>query len=56
MSANARDIDAYWMPFTANRDFKKQPRIISGAAGHHYTTPDGTRLYDMFSGLWTTGV
>ena len=26
----------YWMPFTANRDFKKNPRIVSGAEGHHY--------------------
>ena len=53
---NAVTTDALWMPFTANRDFKKQPRIISGAQGHHYTTTDGRRLYDTFSGLWTTGV
>jgi beta-alanine--pyruvate transaminase len=46
----------YWMPFTANRDFNKQPRVISGAEGHWYTTDDGTRLYDTFSGLWTSGV
>lgn len=50
------NVDAYWMPFTANRDFKQNPRIISGAAGHHYTLSDGTRLYDTFSGLWTSGV
>ncbi len=49
-------VDAYWMPFTANRDFKKAPRIISGASGHHYTTSDGRKLYDLFSGLWTTGL
>jgi beta-alanine--pyruvate transaminase len=55
MSA-ANDIDAFWMPFTANRDFKKEPRIITGASGHHYTTADGTRLYDSFSGLWTSGL
>ena len=48
--------NAYWMPFTANRDFNKQPRVISGASGHWYTTADGKRLYDTFSGLWTTGV
>jgi beta-alanine--pyruvate transaminase len=46
----------YWMPFTANRDFSRKPRIISGADGHWYTRPDGTRLYDTFSGLWTSGV
>ncbi len=49
------DLDAYWMPFTANRDFKKEPRIITGAKGHHYTTESGETLYDMFSGLWTSG-
>ena len=46
----------YWMPFTANRDFKKKPRVITGANGHWYTTDDGTRLYDTFSGLWTSGI
>ncbi|MEE4660237.1 MAG: aspartate aminotransferase family protein [Halieaceae bacterium] len=48
--------DAYWMPFTANRDFKKAPRIISGAQGHYYTTESGDRLYDLFAGLWTCGI
>ncbi|MDA1062865.1 MAG: aspartate aminotransferase family protein [Proteobacteria bacterium] len=56
MSSSAKKVDAYWMPFTANRDFKKRPRIISGASGHYYTSTDGTRLYDMFSGLWTSGL
>ncbi len=56
MSAATNDLDAYWMPFTANRDFKKKPRIIKAASGHHYTANDGTRLYDMFSGLWTSGL
>ena len=54
MSAVA--FDAYWMPFTANRAFKKEPRIITGAEGHYYTAADGRRLYDIFSGLWTTGL
>ncbi|MDH3352049.1 MAG: aspartate aminotransferase family protein [Gammaproteobacteria bacterium] len=54
MSAAA--VDAFWMPFTANRDFKQHPRIITGASGHYYTTADGSRLYDTFSGLWTSGV
>ncbi|MDJ0904999.1 MAG: aspartate aminotransferase family protein [Woeseiaceae bacterium] len=53
---NAVTTDALWMPFTANRDFKKKPRIICDAQGHYYTTTDGRRLYDTFSGLWTTGV
>ncbi|NIL94414.1 MAG: aminotransferase class III-fold pyridoxal phosphate-dependent enzyme [Woeseiaceae bacterium] len=53
---NAVTTDALWMPFTANRDFKKAPRVIVGADGHHYTTSDGRRVYDTFSGLWTCGV
>ncbi len=56
MSATAKNTDAYWMPYTANRDFKKNPRIITGASGHHYTAADGSKIYDMFSGLWTSGV
>ncbi|MEM6650546.1 MAG: aminotransferase class III-fold pyridoxal phosphate-dependent enzyme, partial [Pseudomonadota bacterium] len=52
---NSPNLDAYWMPFTANRDFKKQPRIITGAEGHYYQTDDGRKIYDAFSGLWTTG-
>ena len=56
MSTAKTDLDAYWMPYTANRDFKSKPRVISGASGHHYTAQDGTQLYDTFSGLWTSGV
>ena len=56
MSTAAQNIDAYWMPFTANRDFKENPRVITGAAGHHYTRSDGARIYDTFAGLWTSGV
>jgi len=56
MSTAQTSLDAYWLPFTANRDFKAKPRVISGASGHYYTLDDGTRLYDMFSGLWTSGL
>ena len=56
MAEAAQHIDAYWMPFTANRDFKKNPRIITGAEGHYYTTADGRKIYDLFAGLWTTGL
>ena len=44
------------MPFTSNRDFKRDPRIVVGAEGHHYLTEDGRRVYDSFAGLWTTGL
>ena len=53
---NAAIENAYWLPFTANRDFNKKPRVITGAEGHWYTTADGRRLYDTFSGLWTSGL
>ncbi len=56
MSSSPKNVDSYWMPFTANRDFKKKPRIITGAEGHYYFTDDGRKVYDSFSGLWTCGV
>ncbi len=56
MSVSAAAVDAYWMPFTANRDFKQKPRIIVGAEGHYYLTADGRKAYDAFSGLWTSGL
>jgi len=56
MSVTADQLDAYWMPFTPNRDFKQKPRIITAASGHHYTTDSGAQVYDMFAGLWTCGV
>ncbi len=49
-------LQAHWMPFTANSDFKRAPRILTGAEGHYYFTSDGRRVYDSFSGLWTTGL
>jgi len=56
MSSAASNLDAYWLPFTANRDFKAKPRVITGASGHYYTTENGSKVYDTFSGLWTCGV
>lgn len=50
-SANER-LDAYWMPFTANRDFKKSPRMFVAAKDLHYVTDDGRRVIDGTSGLW----
>ncbi len=46
------DLDAFWMPFTANRQFKKAPRLFAGAEGMHYITPDGRRVLDGTAGLW----
>lgn len=42
----------YWMPFTANRQFKARPRMIQKAAGMHYTTDDGRQILDGTAGLW----
>jgi len=48
-------LDAHWMPFTGNRDFKKDPRIIVSAKGNYYTDADGRQIFDGLSGLWTCG-
>ena len=45
-------LDAYWMPFTANRQFKSAPRMISGAQGMYFTTPEGRQVLDGVAGLW----
>jgi beta-alanine--pyruvate transaminase len=49
-------LDAYWMPFTGNRQFKKDPRIINGADGCYFTDGDGRQIFDGLSGLWTCGL
>jgi beta-alanine--pyruvate transaminase len=43
---------AFWMPFTANRQFKKAPRLLARAEGMHYWTPEGRQVLDGTSGLW----
>ncbi|PCI31954.1 MAG: aspartate aminotransferase family protein [Alphaproteobacteria bacterium] len=48
----ANDMDAYWMPFTANRQFKAHPRLIVGADGMYFKTSDGRDLLDGIAGLW----
>lgn len=46
------DLEAYWMPFTGNRFFKKHPRLITRAEGMYCYTHDGTKLLDAVAGLW----
>jgi beta-alanine--pyruvate transaminase len=46
------DLDAYWMPFTANRQFKGKPRMLGHASGMYYETPDGRKILDGVAGLW----
>src|ERR1700704_1418797 len=49
---NTLSLDAFWMPFTANRQFKAEPRLIASAEGMHYTTVDGRKVIDGSAGLW----
>jgi len=46
------DLSAFWMPFTANRQFKKNPRMFVAADGMYYTTADGRKVLDGTAGLW----
>jgi beta-alanine--pyruvate transaminase len=46
------DLEAYWMPFTGNRYFKQNPRLISRAEGMYCYTHDGQKLLDSVAGLW----
>lgn len=50
MTANT--LENYWMPFTANRDFKANPRMVVAAEGMHYTSEDGRQIMDGTAGLW----
>jgi len=51
-SMTRADLEALWMPFTANRQFKANPRILSRAEGMHYWTPEGRQILDGVAGLW----
>ena len=51
-AAAPNDLDAYWLPFTANRQFKRAPRLLQSAKGMYYRTVDGRRLLDGSAGLW----
>ena len=48
-------LDAFWMPFTPNRQFKAQPRLVVSAEGVCYRTEDGREVLDGTSGLWCVG-
>ena len=50
------NLDAYWMPYTGNRQFKRDPRIIQSAQGVWFTDSNGRKVLDGHSGLWTTGL
>lgn len=46
------DLNQFWMPFTANRDFKADPRMIAAAKGMNYIAADGRTILDSSAGLW----
>jgi beta-alanine--pyruvate transaminase len=50
--ANTLDTSHFWMPFTANRQFKQKPRLLASASGMYYTSDDGRKILDGTAGLW----
>jgi len=49
-------LDAHWMPFTGNRQFKQHPRMFVAAEGAYYTDAEGKQVFDGLSGLWCCGL
>jgi len=52
MALTESELSAWWMPFTANRQFKSAPMLLARAEGMHYFTPEGRPVLDGASGLW----
>jgi len=52
LNAAPNDLSAFWMPFTANRQFKQSPRMLVAAKDMHYTSSDGRQILDGTAGLW----
>ncbi len=50
--ASPLNTDHFWMPFTANRQFKSKPRMLVSAQGMYYTSDDGRQILDGTAGLW----
>ncbi|MGE7371388.1 aspartate aminotransferase family protein [Neorhizobium sp. NPDC001467] len=51
-NSNSVNLENFWMPFTANRQFKAAPRLLAAADGMYYTDIDGKRVLDGTAGLW----
>ena len=49
-------LEAHWMPFTGNRQFKRDPRMLASGKGNYYTDVQGRKILDGLSGLWTCGL
>ena len=54
-ATNLLSTPAHWMPFTANRQFHQDPRVVVAAEQNHYISQDGRRVFDSLSGLWCCG-
>ena len=52
MSKQNINLDNFWIPFTANRTFKEDPRLLVGAKDMYYQSEDGREILDGISGLW----
>jgi len=52
LQENSRNLENYWMPFTANRQFKASPRLLVSAKEMHYSSDDGRSVLDGTAGLW----
>jgi beta-alanine--pyruvate transaminase len=50
-----QQLEAHWMPYTGNRQFKRDPRIIVAAEGVHFIDDRGRKILDSLSGLWCCG-
>lgn len=55
MTLSREQLEAHWMPYTGNRQFKEKPRLMAGAKGAYYTDNTGRRIFDGLSGLWACG-
>jgi beta-alanine--pyruvate transaminase len=55
MTHDAFTTDAFWLPYTPNRQFKATPRVVVGADGVRFRTSDGREILDAISGLWCVG-
>jgi beta-alanine--pyruvate transaminase len=56
LRTDAAWLDAHWMPYTGNRNFKADPRMIVEAKGAYFTDGDGRKIFDGLSGLWCSGL
>ena len=52
LDAKPNDLESFWMPFTWNREFKRDPLLLASAEGMHYRSVDGREILDGTAGLW----